>query len=118
MRLLGHAGLRRILANHRAGGTGITLELDGEDANGLEEEYGSLGSRRRRRTKDSKNMFPTVPSEEGKKLMDGGVFGTSEYYRDRRTRRKTRLARKLMGRESGTDQNGFTRTTSAVSQVC
>ncbi|KAK4692550.1 hypothetical protein P7C71_g4678, partial [Lecanoromycetidae sp. Uapishka_2] len=31
MQLLGHAGLRRIFANHRAGGGGITLDLDEED---------------------------------------------------------------------------------------
>lgn len=117
MQLLGHAGLRRILANHRAGGSGMTLQLDDEDEDEVEDGSSGLGNRTRRRAKGSKNRFPPVPSEEGKKLMDGGVFGSSEYYRDTRMKRKIRLAGKLMSRELGTDRNHLTRANAAVSQV-
>ena len=117
MRLLGHAGLRRILANHRAGGSGIALRLGEEDENELEDGHGGLGARRRRRTKSWKDKYPSVPSEEGKRLMDGGTFGSNEHYRDVRMRRKTRLTKKLMDRELGTDRNVSTRMTSAISQV-
>ncbi len=116
MQLLGHAGLRRIFANHRAGGSGITLQLD--DGNEiLGDGFGGLATRRRRRAKGSSNRFPTVPSEEGKKLMDGGDFGSNEYYRDKTRKRNTRLARKLMSRELGTGKGQSTRTSSAISQV-
>lgn len=111
MQLLGHAGLRRILANHRAGGSGFTLEL------GEEEENETGGSRRSRRSKSWKNRFPPVPSEEGRKLMDGGVFGASAYFKDERIQRKQRLARKLMSRELGSGRRESTKTTSAISQV-
>lgn len=117
MQLLGHAGLRRILASHRAGGSGITVQLDEDDQEGLEDRYDALGTRRKQRAKGWKNKFPPVPSEEGKKLMDGGVFGSSGYYRDNRMQRKTRLARKLMSRELGIDRYHSARANNAVSQV-
>jgi len=117
MQLLGHAGLRRILASHRAGGSGITFQLDEEDENDNEDGYGGSETRRRRGAKGWKNRFPPVPDEEGKKLMDGGVFGSSEFYRDNRIQRKTMLVRKLMSRELGTDRQQSTRAISAVSQV-
>ena len=116
MQLLGHAGLRRIFANHRAGGSGITLQLD--DGNEiLDDGLGGLATRRRRCAKGSSNKFPPVPSEEGKKLMHGGVFGSNEYYRDTTRKRNTRLARKLMSRELGAGRGQSTRTSSAISQV-
>ena len=116
MQLLGHAGLRRMFANHRAGGSGITLQLD--DGNEvLDDGHGGLSTRRRRCAKGSSKIFPPVPSEEGKKLMDGGVFGSNEYYRDIAMESNTRLARKLMNRELGTGRGQSTTTASAISQV-
>ena len=116
MQLLGHAGLRRIFANHRAGGSGITLQLD--DGNEiLDDGFGGLATRRRRRDKGSRKKFPPVPDEEGRKLMDGGVFGCNEYYRDITRKRNTRLARKLMSRELGTVRGHSTRAATAISQV-
>lgn len=116
MQLLGHAGLRRIFANHRAGGSGITLQLD--DGNEiLDDGFGSLATRRRRRVKGSSNNFPPAPSEEGKKLMDGGIFGSNGYYRDTTRKTNTRLARKLLCRELGTGKGQVTNTASAISQV-
>ena len=114
MQLLGHAGLRRMFANHNNGGGGITLQIDEDE---LDDGFGILGSRRRQRARSTKNQFPAVPSEIGQKLMDGGVFGTSEYYRDSLRKRNKKLARKLMSRELGNDRNHSTRATSAVSQV-
>ena len=116
MQLLGHAGLRRIFANHRAGGSGITLQPD--DGNEiLDDGFGGLSTRRRRRARVSSKKLPPVPSEEGKKLMDGGVFGSNEYYRDTTRKQSSRLARKLMSRELGTVRGQSTRTASTISQV-
>ena len=108
MQLLGRAGLRQLLAQHRA------ADVEDDDM-----EYGYRGpaSRRRRRPKEGKSEFPAVPSEEGRKLMDAGVFGSSEYYRDRGRKRNTRLARKLMSRELGNDRGQTTRSPRAVAQV-
>ena len=111
MQLLGHAGLRQIFANHWAGGSGITLQLD--DRNQVLDDGFRLGSARRRRRE-----FPPVPSGEGKKLMDGGFFGSNDYYRDITRKTNTRLARKLMCRELGAGSSLSTRTVSAISQVC
>lgn len=110
MQLLGQAGLRRIFANHRASGSGITLQLDA----GNEVQNDSLGGWR---MKGSSNRFPSVPSKEGRKLMDGGTFGSNEYYRDICKKSNTRLARKLMSRELGTCSGQSTTTPSAISQV-
>ena len=116
MQLLGHAGLRRIFANHRADGSGITLQLD-EGTDVQDDSFRGPDTRRRRRAKGSSRRFPPVPSEEGKKLMDGGVFGSNEYYRDITKKSNTRLARKLMSRELGTGKGLSSRTASAISQV-
>ena len=116
MQLLGHAGFRQIFASHRAGGSGITLQLD--DGNEiLDDGFGGLATRRRRRDKGLGKKFPPVPSEEGKKLMDGGVFGNNEYYRDITRKKNTKLARKLMSRELDTGKGQSTRAASAISQV-
>ena len=111
MQILGHAGLRQIFANHAD--DRVTLQIDQD---GLAEGLG-VGSRRRTRARRAKNKFPDVPSEEGQILMNQGIFGTSEYYRDRRTKRKPSLAKKLMSRELGDDREYCTRAPSAISQV-
>ena len=115
MQLLGHAGLRRILANHANGGAGITLQTDQDD---LAEGLGMVGSRRRTRAKRARNKFPDVPSEEGRILMNVGTFGTTEYYRDRLRKRKASLAKRLMSREIGNDREYSTRKPSTLTQVC
>jgi WD repeat-containing protein 23 len=43
------------------------------------------------------NRFPKVPSSEGRKLMDSGVFGTSDYD----LRPKKQIARRILDREIG-----------------
>ena len=115
MQLLSRARLRQTSASHGAGGSGITLQLD--DRNEILNGFGGLATRRRKRDKGSGKKFPPVPSEEGKKLMNGGIFGTNEYYRDMTRKKNTRLARKLMSRELGTSKGQSARTASAVSQV-
>ena len=114
MQLLGHAGLSRMFASHGNGAGGITLQIDEDE---LDDGFGGLRSRLRRRRKSARNKFPAVPSEVGQRLMDSGIFGTSEYYRDNLRKRSERLARKLMSRELGNDRNHSSRATSAISQV-
>ncbi|CAK7206271.1 hypothetical protein SEUCBS139899_009058 [Sporothrix eucalyptigena] len=48
----------------------------GRASDGNFEVFGS--SRRRRQQQRDPNRFPKVPSEEGRKLMDSGVFGSTE----------------------------------------
>ena len=107
MQLLGHAGLRRIFANHSVPGSG---DDDDDDDMGL-------SGRRRRRVKRDPNRFPKVPSEEGRKLMDGGTFGGRDPWQDVLKKRKSRLARHLMYRELGTDGNHATIANKVISQV-
>lgn len=114
LHLLDGAGLRRLLTSRGASGI---LQLAGDDENELEDIRDVLGSRRRRKVRTSENRFPAVPSEEGKKLMDGGVFGSSDSDKQNRIQRKNRLARKLMSREQGTNRSHSTRGNSALSQV-
>ncbi len=83
----------------------------------LGDHVGGSTNRRRPREKCSSKRFPPVPSKEGKKLMDGGCFGSNEYYRDVTRRKNTRLARKLMSRELGAGMGQSARTASAISQV-
>ncbi len=105
MQLLGHAGLRRIFANHTVPGSG-----DDDD------DTGSSG-RRRRRVKRDPNRFPKVPSEEGRRLMDGGTFGNREPWQDVLKKRKSKLARQLMYRELGIDANHAAKANEVISQV-
>lgn len=114
MQILGSAGLRRLFTSHGDGAAGVTLRIAQDD---LEDDSGFFGSRRRARTTRSKNKFPNVPSEEGQKLMNEGIFGASEYYRDTLRRRTTTLAKKLMRREMGDDRKCSTRAPNAISQV-
>ncbi|KAF2146285.1 uncharacterized protein K452DRAFT_305235 [Aplosporella prunicola CBS 121167] len=96
MQLLGHAGLRRIFADHTSG---RRAHLDDDDDS--EEDntgYGGVGPRRRRGR--GRKTFEKVPSEEGKKLMASGTFGANDRPTDT-LKRKKRLAYRLMQRELG-----------------
>ena len=109
MQLLGHAGLQRLFANHGASGVQAILADDDDSTFG--------NGRRRRRRRASGPKFPKVPSEQGKKLMDSGTFGSNEYYRDLLRKRKPRLATRLMERELGIDDPRLKRTNRLMSQV-
>ena len=112
LQLLGHAGLRRIFANH--GGAGLrVLDVDEDDDDSLD---GLLG-RRRRRPRGTKAKHPPVPSEEGRKLMTSGTFGSNEYYKDILYKRKPRLARRLMSRELGQDTVQSKNVNGLIAQV-
>ncbi|KAL8775785.1 MAG: hypothetical protein Q9194_003636 [Teloschistes cf. exilis] len=74
------------------------------------------GSRRRRRGKASKERYPTVPSEEGGRLMATGTFGESEHYEDRLRNRKGRLTTRLMYRELGISSHAPNRANKLVAQ--
>lgn len=60
-------------------------------------------ARRRRRTAPDPDRFPKVPSKEGRKLMDSGVFGSVETVDSITRARKQRkaLARRILERELG-----------------
>lgn len=126
LRLLGNAGLRRILAQH--GGGLISLganddddeeDNDDDDDNGFGAYSSAFGSRRRRRRSAEENTPPPpVPSPEGQKLMESGTFGSNEYYQDALRKRKKRLAQKLMYRELGTDLHQLRRANKSIAQVC
>ena len=109
LQLLGHAGLQRLFANHGASGVQAILTDDDDGTFGV--------GRRRRRPRTSGPKFPKVPSEQGKKLMDSGTFGSNEYYHDLLRKRKPRLATRLMQRELGIDDSRLKRTNRLMSQV-
>ncbi len=115
MQLLGQAGLRRIFANHTVAGSGDPNADDDDDI--LGGGYGGSSGRRRRCTKGDPNRFPKIPSDEGRKLMDNGSFGSSEPWRDVLKKRKSKLARQLMYRELDVDGTHAARANKVISQV-
>lgn len=67
-----------------------------EDEDDAEEIFSRWGRRRRRPAKDP-NRFPKVPSPEGAKLMESGVFGVTDYNK----RAHKQLMRRMLERELG-----------------
>ena len=53
--------------------------------------------------------FPKIPSEQGKELMDSGIYGSNEYFVDRRRKRKNNLSERLMWRKLGLEARGSSR---------
>ena len=115
MQLLGHAGLRRIFANHAVDGSEDPNAEDDDEI--LSSGNRGFSGRRRRRTKGDPHRFPKVPSEEGRKLMDSGTFGSSEPWQDVSKKQKSKLARQLMHRELGIDGDYSSRANKVISQV-
>ena len=110
MQLLGHTGLRQLLARHRFSGFDPSF-LAEDDVEACE----SWGRTRAKRAKSKR--FPPVPSEEGRRLMDGGDFGRSQSYKDTMRKRKPSLARNLMNRETGLDAQNSSLPASRIAQV-
>ena len=108
MRLLGNAGLRRIFANH--GNPEAVDEDDNDDTYGIR-------SRRRQRPKCIKDPYPPVPSEEGTRLMRSGTFGCTGSYQDILRKRNKRLARRLLSREQGVENDHLGTQEKIISQV-
>ncbi|KAF2724657.1 WD40 repeat-like protein [Polychaeton citri CBS 116435] len=92
-------------------------QADDDDDDG----YGYLGyGRRRRRPKREfvGDRYPPIPSEEGKRLMASGEFGTNDRcdhtacgipFSDDTQRKRRRLARRLFDREMGVENRGRAR---------
>jgi len=120
MQLLGHAGLRQLLVEHTPGGAGIALDADDDEEEDVESAgfWGSTPRRTRKAKGGKKREFPPVPNEEGRKLMDGGIFGAGEDFRDRSRKKNKYLARNLMMRELGMGRYRGPKSTRAISQVC
>ena len=114
MQLLGHAGLQRLFTNHNTAHAG-SFGPDDEDMD-LDDGYGGFGIRRRLRPRGAKTKPPSVPSEEGRKLMESGTFGTS-IHSQIRPKLKTQLARSLMSRELGVDRVNSVTTNKLLSHV-
>jgi WD repeat-containing protein 23 len=116
MHLLGHAGLHRLFTNHHTANPGRSDPDDDDEDVDLDDGYGGFGARRRQRPKGTKTKPPPIPSEEGRKLMNSGSFGTSNHYQ-RRPRTKIQLATSLMSRELGIHRRDAIRTTKLLSHV-
>lgn len=114
MQLLGHAGLRRIFADHTSGRRAV-LD-DDNDSETDNTGYGGVGARHRRGR--GRKAFEKVPSDEGRKLMASGTFGANDRPEDSYTRKK-KLAYRLMRRELGLGGAGRQKLSSnLISQVC
>ena len=97
-----HGPLRRLLMSHYRLVNPRTRDEDSDDDEQIG-GYGGFVPRRRRKKIPSAERFPKIPSEEGKALMSSGVYGSKAHFADRRRRRKTTLAEKLMYRRLGVD---------------
>ncbi|KAK8204956.1 WD40-repeat-containing domain protein [Phyllosticta capitalensis] len=100
MQLLGHAGLRRIFADHTSGRRAQVD--DDEDSETDNTGYGGLCARRKRK---GRKAFEKPPSAEGRKLIASGTFGANERPLDSYTRKK-KLAYRLIHRELGLGCSG------------
>lgn len=110
-----HGPLRRLLLNHYRGSRGHRASDDDDD------EYvsGYGGFSRRRRPKVTGDKFPKVPSEQGKTLMNSGMYGYNENFVDRRRRRKNNVSERLLWRKLGLDARGSSRRANRyIAQVC
>ena len=108
MQLLGHAGLRRIFANH----SGALIDIDDDGGSN------AAGRRRRRSYQPRQHRYPAVPSEEGTKLMRSGTFGCTAWHRETLKRRNKRLATRIMNRELGVERSHSTSQDNMMAQVC
>ena len=109
MQLLGHAGLRRIFANH----SGALINIDDDDGGTYAAER-----RRRRPYQPRQHRYPAVPSEEGTKLMRSGTFGCTAYHRKALEKRNKRLATRIMSRELGIERSHSATQDKLTAQVC
>ncbi len=89
--------------------------MDEDDEEDLESLFGQWGRRSRRPAKDP-NRFPKVPSDEGRKLMQSGTFGSSNGAVHKGATK--RIARRMLERELGIgDRRQRTRNTDLIAQV-
>lgn len=94
----------------------MVLGDDDDDDDGEFAGLYSAWNRRRRGPPKDPNRFPKVPSEEGTKLMQSGVFGSSNESTHNSSRK--RLARRMLDRELGLgDRRQRTRNSDLIAQV-
>jgi hypothetical protein len=80
--------------------------------------YGGFATRLRR-PKVIGDKFPKIPSEQGKVLMNSGLYGYAEHFVDRRRKRKNNVSERLLWRKLGLDARGsFRRANRYIAQVC
>ena len=120
---MGFTGLDRILSLIGAR-TGLTIlnrrQLMAIQSHGLfhgddEDSIDLWLQQRRRAPPPDPNRFPKVPSEEGRKLMESGVFGVFDmrdpgYNQDKARTKRKQLARRILDRELGVGNETERRT--------
>ncbi|KAE8150497.1 WD40-repeat-containing domain protein [Aspergillus avenaceus] len=104
LNLLASNGLRHILHYNGWQGGGA---MDGDEED--DDELGALFGLRRRARRGDGDPLPTVPSDEGRKLMASGDFGSNSHYLDELKKRRKSLAMRTMWRELGVDVSGNSR---------
>ena len=135
LQLLSTAGLRGIFQptgmTTRSGARRQHVELgEGLDENDAvddddDDEYYGYGPRRTRRRRNQVvgDRYPKIPSEEGKKLMDSGIFGTNDHcdhsacglpYSQTSMHKRRKLARRMFDREVGVGNRGRQRALNAL----
>jgi hypothetical protein len=111
-----HGPLRRLLLNHYRRDRGQRASDDDDDE--YVSGYGGFAPRRRR-PKVIGDKFPKIPSEQGKALMNSGLYGYNEHFVDRRRKRKNNVSERLLWRKLGLDARGSSRRANRyIAQVC
>ncbi|KAK3695914.1 hypothetical protein LTR37_018269 [Vermiconidia calcicola] len=140
LQLLSHAGIRGIFqpsgrtTRSQARRTNARhVELGDDDDNNEDEDeddeesdvypgYGARRSRRHRRTVQG-DRYPKIPSDEGRKLMDSGTFGTNDHcdhsacglpFSETHNRKRRKLAYRMLDREMGVEHRGRARVLSSL----
>ncbi|KAF2488840.1 WD40 repeat-like protein [Lophium mytilinum] len=104
MRLLGHAGLNRLLARGHSSRIRQFAGIEDEDEDSEPDTgYGGVNPRSRRGR--GRKAFQKVPSDEGRALMESGNFGSNPRREDTITRKK-KLQYRIMRRELGLGSTG------------
>lgn len=127
--LLGaHPQLRQMLTSVSGGGGGLGAiglgGFGGEEDDDDDGEYVPYGrSYRRARRGFTGDRYPKVPSEEGKKLMEGGTFGVNDRcnhsacgqpFSENTQHKRRRLARRMFDRELGVESRGRARALNSL----
>lgn len=116
------SGARR---QHVELGEGLDENDAQDDDDDDDDQYYGYGSRRtrRRRNQHVGDRYPKIPSEEGKKLMESGTFGTNDHcdhsacglpYSQTAMHKRRKLARRMFDREVGVESRGRQRALNAL----
>ncbi|KAF2264347.1 WD40 repeat-like protein [Lojkania enalia] len=109
LEIIGHAGLGRLFATEFTGRRNFRFHHNDDEDEEEETEQGTgydpVGPTTRRRRNRGRVAFQKVPSDEGRELMNSGIFGTNPRPQDT-IKRKKRLAYDIMRRELGAGSDG------------